>query len=153
MRHTFISLSIAVLTLSRLTASEISEMAILPGFDLGNDVIAPLSATDLSPSVTFSVAMNGAFLTPDGIKLGIISSATSVTPWGGARSGSRRVRSVIGYAANAGVAVNSDSVAPAPSTSGSVSQIVAVPEPGTFLTGALLMGLCAGARGRRGSRA
>ena len=110
----------------------------------------PISSTDLRPAAAFSIAMEDAFLTPMGIALKLRKSADVTTwlkPTVAARNSGRRVRSILGILPGA----TGTTTANAPGAgSFSVAQNVAVPEPGNFLTGLLLLGFCAsGFLGRR----
>ena len=121
---------------------------ILPGFDIGSRGDSTVSSSDLTPAATFSVAMEGAFLTPDGIKLQITPGDVLINNWGGSPNAPRRVRAVIGHVSVISPASGSGTVtaAPAPGLAGNAPS--AVPEPGTFLVGLSLLGFCAGLRPR-----
>ena len=154
MRPLLIVISLAVAPLATSFADAGNDLGVaagiaaptLPGFDLD----ATSSGSDLSPAATFSIAMEGAFLTPDGISLAVKPTGVSVANWGGPRNVPRRVRSVIGFASPSGGGGGSGPVEPAPAE-GNGASVSAIPEPGTFFTGLVILGFCAGSR-RRGSR-
>lgn len=114
----------------------------LPGLEIEKESPTPISASDLSPAVEFSLNMKTAFMTPDGLNFTDSQSATGslVTFRNPVSTDGRRVRAVLGSSGGGGV------------SSGIVNPAVAVPEPGTFLTGMLLLGVCAGGSRRRGVR-
>ena len=153
MRLVVFSLSLALAPISQLSAAGTSgggfvaanDSQFLPGFDLDGGPI--VSGSDLTPAVTFSVAMGSAFMTSKGITLG----NGTLSPWGSSKNGAHRARSIIGSAPTGTGGAISTASAPTSSGSASSAPAVAVPEPGTFLTGLLLVGVCAGTR-NRGSR-
>ena len=134
-----LSLTAASSATSFAAAATGTGFPMLPGFDLENGGKSTVSSSELRPAVTFSVAMQGAFLTSTEIALEV-----TPTNWKSSPTAPRRVRSVIGHASpKVGVDASSP-VAAAPAA--------AVPEPGTFLTGVLLVGFCGVARPRGGRR-
>lgn len=124
----------------------------LPGFDIGRRGDSTVSSSDLLPAVTFSVEMEEAFLTPDGLKLEITPGDILINHLGGSSKAPRRVRAVIGFASATSPGSSSGTVinAPAPGLAGNAPPVV--PEPGTFLVGLSLLGFCGGLRPRGGGR-
>ncbi len=121
---------------------------LLPGFSNEGVTVLPLSSTDLSPAATFSASLTGAFLTPKGIALSVrreISAGAAATPGTERWVTGRRVRLL-----PSAWSVGSSLISFAPVLGGTAQ---AVPEPGTFLTGALLMGVCASGSNRRRAKA
>ena len=126
---------------------------ILPGFDLKDELPASSSGPHLSPAVTFSTMMKGAFMTPDGIKLASAPHGTVVSQWGGSKNGARRMRAIIGATPpSGGTGGTGSGTTGTPVVTGG-NPTAAVPEPGTFLTGLLLFGVCANSRQRGRCRA
>ena len=119
---------------------------VLPGFGSNECTLLPVSADALTPSAKFSVDMKKAFLPPKG---------DALTGGAGSRIGGRRVRSIAGSGSNP-VSGSGSSVAPVTGGSGVQNaapvMAVAVPEPGTFFTGVLLLGVCASRYGSRTPR-
>ena len=119
---------------------------VLPGFGSDDCTLLPISADALTPSAKFSVDMKRAFLPPKG---------GTLTGGAGSRIGGRRVRSLAGSGSNS---VSGSDSSGAPVSGGSGVQnaapivAVAVPEPGTLFTGALLLGACASRYGARAPR-
>lgn len=115
---------------------------ILPGFDSAICTLLPVSTDAVTPSATFSVAMKKAFLTPGKITL------AGNDPGSGSHHAARRIRSVIGtgpsalFSSSSSFATTSAS-ADAPSTASGSSAFAPIPEPGTMLTGLMLLGVCA----------
>lgn len=137
----FLTKVLPLLALSSISgfADTISTEASSPGFQA-------ISAADLSPATTFTAAMTGALISSDSLELGVTPPAgTTLAQWGGVRRASVQPTSGRARPITSPTIPISEPV-PNP-TSG--SDPVAVPEPGTFLTGVVLLGFCASSRNRR----
>ena len=156
MRSSIAAITVAISAHNVLTAAPITGAAPSPAGFGSADSSLLLSAGVLSPAAAFSVDMKKAFLTPEGVTLktgGASARPTRLAPGSGSNVAGRRVRSIIGVVASADSTGGSGSGGGGGggqnSGSGVVS-LVPVPEPGTVLTGLLILGVCAnGTRSRR----
>ena len=158
MRRLFPVVALAIFAEREMTAAPITDVALShPGFD--SPVLPPGPATGaVTPAAAFAVAMTDAFLDSDGITLrsgGTSARSSRMAPGTRSNPDGRRVRSIIGAvpggSSSTGLFVPSvGGLVPVSTGGGGGASIIPVPEPGTALTGLLLLGVCAmGTRGRR----